>query len=248
MKLSTVIASVNNNPNYYLFIPKQIIFWNHFNIKFVAIFVGEQIPTELMEYKNNIILWNKNLDLNTAFVAQNIRIYYPALLSLPDDEMVMITDMDMLPTNDKYYKENLELYNKEDFIYYRYIDGNQIYMCYNAAHPETWGKIFNIKTDKDIELNINNTYNNNYNGIPGLTGWFIDQEMMYLKLKNYPFLKILNKPIKRLEMNILKNHVLKKDINYVTNYDDAHFHRSYPNNKKLIEHVEKELRINNLKQ
>ena len=47
--------------------------------------------------------------------------------------MVMITDMDMLPTNDKYYKENLENYSHDDFIYYRNIDHRQIYMCYNAA-------------------------------------------------------------------------------------------------------------------
>jgi len=27
MKLTTVIGSVNNNPKYYMFIPKQILFW-----------------------------------------------------------------------------------------------------------------------------------------------------------------------------------------------------------------------------
>lgn len=105
MKLTTVLASVNNNSDYYKFIPKQIKFWNHFNINFIAIFVNDIIPEELIQYKNNIILWDKNLCLNTSFVAQNIRIYYPALLKLPDDEMVMITDMDMLPTNDEYYKK-----------------------------------------------------------------------------------------------------------------------------------------------
>ena len=64
MKLTTVIASVNDNPNYYLFIPKQILFWKKFNIKFIAIFVGKQIPNEISSYANNIILWNNNLDLN----------------------------------------------------------------------------------------------------------------------------------------------------------------------------------------
>ena len=47
--------------------------------------------------------------------------YYASLLKLPDDEMVMITDMDMLPTNDTYYTSGLEEYKKEDFIYYRII-------------------------------------------------------------------------------------------------------------------------------
>ena len=90
MKLTTVLSSANNNPKYYMFVPKQIKFWNRFNIKFIAIFVGENIPEVLLDYKDNIILYNKNLNLNSVYIAQNIRIFYPALLSLPDDEIVMI--------------------------------------------------------------------------------------------------------------------------------------------------------------
>ena len=56
MKLTTVLASVNNNPKYYLFVAKQIIFWNKFDIKFICVFVGENIPYELKDYKDNIIL------------------------------------------------------------------------------------------------------------------------------------------------------------------------------------------------
>ena len=64
MKLTTVLASVNNSSKYYSFIPKQIHFWNKFGINFIAIFVGDKIPESLNCYSNNIILWNKNLDLN----------------------------------------------------------------------------------------------------------------------------------------------------------------------------------------
>ena len=85
MKLTTVLASVNNNPKYYKFIPKQILFWKYFNIRFITIFVGKQLPDELIEYSDNIIIWNKNLDLNTAYVGQNIRMYYASLLKLPDE-------------------------------------------------------------------------------------------------------------------------------------------------------------------
>lgn len=243
MKLTTVLASVNLNPNYYLFIPKQIKFWNHFKIKFIAILVGNYIPDELLEYKSNIILWSKNLNLNTAFVGQNLRIYYPALLNLPDDEIIMITDMDMLPTNDNYYKSGLDNFVKDDFIYYRNVDGDQIYMCYNAAHPDTWKKVFNVNNEDDIEKKITDTYNKNYNGIPGSSGWFIDQKLMYINLINYPHLKILNRPIKRLEINIQKNHINNHHTKYINNYDDAHYHRSYNKNKYLIEASEKELQI-----
>ena len=241
MKLTTVLASVNNNRDYYLFIPKQIIFWGKFGIKFIAIFIGDRIPEEISHCSNNIILWNNNLDINTSFVAQNLRIYYPALLDLPNDELVMITDMDMLPTNSSYYCNDLENFTTDDFIYYRNVDKNQIYMCYNAAHPSVWKKVFNIYTNEDIVNVINKTYSVIYTGMPGSSGWFIDQEIMYAKLINYPHLKILNKPIKRLEVSEFKSRLRKGEIDFIKYYDDVHFHRSYKNNEYLILHTEKNL-------
>lgn len=200
MKLTTVLGSVNDNRDYYLFIPKQILFWKKFGIKFIAVYVGEKIPEELTNYSDNIILWNNNLDINTSFVAQNLRMYYTSLLELPQDELVMITDMDILPMSSTYYCNGLEKYNVDDFIYYRHIDGNQIYMCYNAAHPSLWSKMFKINCIEDIKNKIYSTYDKIYNGIPGSHGWFIDQEIMYSSLINYENLKVLNRPIKRLEM------------------------------------------------
>lgn len=243
MKLTTVIGSVNNNPNYYMFIPKQILFWKTFGIKFIAVFVGNELPVELIEYKNNIILWQHNLDLNTAYVGQNMRMYYAARIDLPDDEMVMLTDMDMLPTNPTYYTSGMEQYKNEDFIYYRHVDGNQIYMCYNAAHPKTWGKVFNIHDDDDVRNALNKHYNSNYNGIPGSTGWSIDQEVMYEKLIHYEHLKVLNRPLKRLETWIYRNHLQKNDKNFLKYYDDAHFHRNFQTNADLIMDAEMQLQM-----
>lgn len=241
MKLTTVLASVNNNRDYYLFIPKQIIFWGKFGIKFIAIFIGDRIPEEISHCSNNIILWNNNLDINTAFVAQNLRIYYPALLDMSCDELVMITDMDMLPMSSKYYCSGLENFNIDDFIYYRHIDGNQIYMCYNAAHPSVWKKVFNINNEEDIKIKIYETYNKSYNGVPGSKEWFIDQELMYTNLIKYPNLKVLNRPIRRLETWDYINHIKNKHINFIKYYDDAHFHRSYIKNQLLILHAEKKI-------
>jgi hypothetical protein len=224
-----------------MFIPKQILFWSKFNINFIVVFIGETIPKELQEYSKNIILWSKNLDINTAYIAQNMRLYYPAILNLPDDEIVMITDMDMLPMSCSYYTYDIEKYNIDDFIYYRYVDGNQIYMCYNAAHPKTWSKLFNINSEIDIETELYKNYNSLYTVNGGDTGWFIDQEILYKKLINYQHLKVLNRPIKRLEIDMYKNHLNNRDINFISNYDDAHFHRNYSNNLSLILDAEKQI-------
>lgn len=243
MRLTTVLSAVNENPAYYFFIPKQIQFWNKFGIKFIAVFVGETLPERLVPYKDNIILWKNTYNLNSAYIGQNIRLYYPALLDLPDDEMVMITDMDMLPMNDKYYKEGLENCTSDDFVYYRHIDGHQIYMCYNAAHPKVWGKIFNIKTPFDIEKLLVINYNNRYNGKPGDIGWSIDQEVLYNFAIKYPNLKVLNRPIKRLEMWDYKQFLAMGRTNFVSAYDDCHFHRNYLVNEIFIQDAEKQLGI-----
>ena len=241
MKLTTVLSAVNENPEYYRFIPKQILFWNKFNIKFIAVFVGSSIPDILKQYADNIILYSKNLNVHTAFVAQNIRLYYPALLTLPDDEMVMITDMDMLPMKADYYVKDIEAYCTDDFIYYRNVDGNQIYMCYNASHPKTWSKVFGINTEDDIERNIYATYTHTYSGVPGQHGWFTDQEIFYNKLINYPNLKVLNRPIRRLEMNMYTDHIRMGHTLFIQQYDDAHFHRSYFKNVGFILDAESQL-------
>lgn len=243
MKLTTVLGSVNNNPDYYNFIPKQIRFWSHFGISFIAVFVGDHIPECLMQYSNNIILWNKNLDLNTAYVGQNIRMYYSALVDLPDDEYIMITDMDMLPTSAEYYTTGLEEYTKQDFIYYRNVDGNQIYMCYNAGHPSVWGQCFGIQSSEDIERKLYENYQTAYNGIPGSNGWYIDQEIMYRALIHYPFLKILNRPLKRLETYVYANRLQNGETEFVSSYDDVHFHRSFSKNESLILNAEMQLKI-----
>lgn len=247
MKLTTVIGSVNDNREYYDFIPKQILFWGKFGIKFIAIFVGNKIPHNLLKYQNNIILWNHNLDINTAFVGQNLRMYYAALLNLPDDEIVMITDMDMLPANSHYFKDGLEKFTKDDFIYYRHIHKNQpprsneIYMCYNAAHPHIWAKLFKINCEEDVINIINTTYNPTYDNVNINEGWFTDQFIMYDVLHNYEHLKVLNKCPRRLECNVCEYLMQSNIKNYINNFDDMHFHRSYSNNINLIADVERQL-------
>jgi hypothetical protein len=243
MKLTTVISSVNSNPDYYNFLPYQILFWNKFNIKFICVYVGQSIPSELEQYKEHIILWDKNQDLHSAYVAQNIRIFYASLINLPDDECIMLTDMDMLPCDDKYYKDNLEHFTKEDFIYYRYIDAvdKHVYLCYNAAHPTLWGEIFGIKSVEDIENQLNLNYVKGYNGIPGdhngSVGWCADQDLLTSKLTQYKKFHILNKPIKRLEVRDYIKYLQSGNNNFLHLYDDVHFHRSFSANKQFIEHA-----------
>jgi hypothetical protein len=241
MKLTTVLGSVNLNPNYYLFIPKQIKFWGRHGIRFIAVIAGDYIPKELLPYSANIFLWKKNKEINSVFLGQHLRIYYPALLDLPDDELCMITDMDMLPIHSTYFKNDIEQFTSDDWIYYNKLIDNQIIMCYNAANPKTWSNVFNIKSEDDIESRLRETYDPIYEGKPSGRGWFSDQEIMYKSLINNSNLKVLNKPIKRLETWDFRNMIKRKNINL--NFDDIHFHRSFQKNIGLISFLEKLLKL-----
>jgi len=235
MKLATVFCAVNNNPEYYRFIPKQILFWRKFGIRFIAVFVGQSLPAELIPYSHSIILWHRNAELDSAFVALNLRLYYPALLNVADDEAVMITDMDMLPIKSSYYTAGLENYSKDDFIYYRNVDNGQMRICYNAAHPHTWGAIFGIKSDADVERAVYQNYAVAYSGLPGS---FKEEEILYQKVANYPRLHILDRPIKRLDVWTYTQHLQKGVLNFIDEYDDANFDRSYNRNQFLIADAE----------
>lgn len=246
MKLTHVLYSVNNNPNYYLFIPLQIKLWERYDIKVIVIFAGNEIPQEILPYKDNIILWDRNLDLDSSYLGQNLRIYYPSLLNLPPDECVVISDIDMLMLDPFYLLIPPFRFTKEDFIYYRFIDGGMIYMCYNAAHPSLWGKIFKIKSPDDIERTLYENYDKNYSSYG--TGWFIDQDIMYKQLINYPRLRILNKELNRLELSDFRKIT---DFNRLRDYTDFHVHRCHPCNLDVIEKFEEHIdllpKINGLK-
>ena len=237
MRLTTVLSCVNNNPEYYNFIPYQIKIWKHLKIKFIAVFVGNVLPEELLPYKDNIILWNYTPELPSSFVAQNLRLYIPAILTdLLDDELVMITDMDMLPGRVDKYTRNLENYKKEDFITYREIPwcDRQVYMCYNAGHPKIWSKIFNINSINDIITRLKGTCFDNTSFEVSEKGWYIDQRVLFSNIIHYPHWKILNRDFIRLEYDKLEDLLVSKEL-FINDYDDIHFFRNFINNKEIAD-------------
>ena len=64
---------------------------------------------------------------------------------------------------------------------------------------------------------------------------------MYNRLINYEGLKVLNRPINRLEVGGYHHHLNIGDTQFISRYDDAHFHRSYYANEQLILDAEKQL-------
>jgi len=182
MIIDTVITATNILPLYYDFIPTFIKAWNilfpEVNVKIIL--VHDHIPDNIKEYTDNIILFKPLKGINTAFISQIIRLFYPALIDT--DKGVLITDIDMIPMNRTYYTEHIKKYSADKFICYRdvLLDLEELPMCYNVAVPNIWGEIFNVHNIDDIRNIICGIYNQiNYDGNYGGSGWTTDQKLLY---------------------------------------------------------------------
>ena len=101
MIITKCLVASDLNPTYYTFFPLVKQYWkNMVNISAIMILVADEIPDNLRNFKDNIILFKPIENVNTAFQAQCIRILYPCLL---ENEYIIISDMDLIPLNSKYY-------------------------------------------------------------------------------------------------------------------------------------------------
>ena len=218
MLLSDVLTSTNMNPLYYKYIPFFIKAWKkHFpNINIHIIVISNKLSEELQPYKHYIKLFPELQNINTAFIAQTIRILYPAILKNATGGII-ITDMDMLPMGKKYYIDQIKDIDSSKFVCYRPLDcvgKDEMVICYNIAHYNIWSDIFNIKNEEDIKNILYNIYsNNNYSGQHGGIGWSIDQLYLYKKTQEWntrtKSLCILQKNI-----HVIMHNLLQKQNNY----------------------------------
>ena len=99
----------------------------------------------------------------TSFTAQYIRLLYPALLKY--NNAIMITDIDMIPLNKKYFNKHIENIDNNKFVYTRgNICKDEIVMCYNYATPSVWSEIFEIKTIDDVKNRLIDVFRKNISG------------------------------------------------------------------------------------
>jgi len=236
MKLDCVLTAVNNNPLYIDFIPLFVKFWNKLypQVDVKIILIADCIPENIIKYSNNIILFEPLENISTAFISQYIRLLYPAILNHKNG--IMITDIDIVPMNRTYYTENIKDYEENKFIYYREnicFNYNQIAMCYNIAHQQTWSDVFKINTIEDIKNRLITIYKNiKYIDGHGKSGWCTDQIDLYnyimewnKKTKNFICLKENKTKFCRLDRNTFSlNNII---INNIKNekYSDYHCFR-----------------------
>jgi hypothetical protein len=186
MKLSCALVACNDNPHYLAFWPiVKKAWWDIVGIPCVMIYVAETIPDSL-KADPAVIHFQPIQGWPTATQAQVIRLLYPALLKT--DGAVMLSDMDMIPMQSKFFHEGFASFQPDQFVSLRGIDEQerQIYMCYVGATPKTWSELFGIETVKDIRTTLESwAQRNPADGNHGGTGWCTDQQILYVAIKGW---------------------------------------------------------------
>ena len=187
-KFDCVLTAVNNNPLYISYIPNFIKTWKHLfpEVQIKIIFINDVLTKDVEPYSEFITLFKPLERLNTAYIAQNIRLFYPALLS---KEGVLITDIDIYPMNRDYFESpTLNDCLKNTFISYRpkgCVGKDQIAICYNMASSSMWSKVTGVKTLEQLKQKLITNYPINYGELYPYPmdwcrkGWFKDQEVLY---------------------------------------------------------------------
>lgn len=249
MKLTNVLVATNMKPLYYKFIPVFIKAWGKLfpNVKVTILVVAEKLIDDLLPYKTNITLFPPIENMDTGFIAQNIRLLYPALMDAEGG--ILITDMDILPMNRSYYIDPIISYDTTKFITYRplsVVGTNEIAICYNIATPTIWKDIFNIHNIEDIHKILKMLYKNDtYIGENAYRyykpGWITDQLYLFEKVtewnrKTNNHVILDDSLFKRLNRNKPITQITKVQNNITRGvYSDYHLHRPYTQYKQLID-------------
>jgi hypothetical protein len=183
-----VLTAVNNNPQYYQFVPNFITCWRHLfpEIEIKIIFINNELIPELEPYAEYITLFKPLENINPVYTAQNIRLYYPAILN---KKGVLITDIDLCPMNRTYYESPLKNNILDDtFVSYRpkgCVGHDQIAIPYNIASSKMWSKLTGVNSIENVKEKLIQFYPENYGEKcePPLDwlrkGWYRDQEVLF---------------------------------------------------------------------
>lgn len=199
MKIDCIISSSTIDSKYFECIPFFIKMWEKIlpDVDIKIILISKIMPQYLIDnnldkyiilFNNTFKLQNNNINeeinIPTVFLSQYIRLLYPCILNNYENG-ILVSDIDMIPLNNKYFTKNILNFTNDKFIYYRgnFINNTnintKICICYNIATYKIWSNIFNINSLNDIYLHLN------YIIKIYKIHWFIDQELLYINIINW---------------------------------------------------------------
>ncbi len=150
MKLGAVVSAVNLNPHYMSFVPQFIRAWTTLfpKVELIIVLIAYEIPDEFLPYSKYLRLFPVDPEISSTLAAQCIRLLWPRYVETED--AVLITDIDMIPTQRDYYVQNIKDIPSDTLVVYRNGLPHELYMCYVAATPSVWRGLFGDESTEDI--------------------------------------------------------------------------------------------------
>jgi hypothetical protein len=143
---------------------------------------SNDVPDDLVD-DPGVLVFDPLDGLHTALQAQCIRLLYPALIET--DGAVIVSDVDMVPLNRSYFHDSPARVPREHFLAYRdaLLWWDEIPICYNAALPSTWAKVFGVAGLDDVRARLREWGDGlHYDGARGGHGWDTDQIVLHRAL------------------------------------------------------------------
>lgn len=235
MKIDFVLTAGNFNHHYMQLFPLIHKVWKeNFNLDCYLILVSTEIPDYLESLSKYIILFEPLENIHTVYIAQVIRILYPALFP---DKTILITDLDILPGKKDYFLKPIEFLHSDTFVTYtdRYVHQEMCAICYNVAKGKIFGKMFDINTLEDIKNKLIEWYDKGYFGRKNCPGWYTDQKKLFEYFNKYDGLKIILEDNKiGFKRSHNRNHDKRRILNdfddfleNIKTYSDIHCLKPY---------------------
>lgn len=178
LKIDRVILSCDTNPTYIQFWPIVAKAWKELiGIQPTLALIAEDdvdIDTSL----GDIIRIKPIPNIPTSLQAQVIRLFLPAYF---ENEVCLISDIDMLPLNKDYFIDSIKNIPENKFVVYRnmaYGNMSRFPMCYNAGKGSLFKEIFKIRNINEISGKIKDWHSLKL-------GWDTDEKMLTKLLLNW---------------------------------------------------------------
>lgn len=177
--IDRVILSSNENPMYLQFWPLVAQAWQKLvGIKPTLFLVAhEHIPVD--ETVGDVVRIKPIPGVSTASHAQIIRLLAPIYF---ENEISIISDIDMLPLNKDYFVNSVKNIPDTKLVVYRDMgygkDSLRFPMCYNAGKGYLFKDVFNVKSIEDIPATI-------AKWVQLGCGWETDEVMLYTHVRKW---------------------------------------------------------------
>ncbi len=179
LQLDRVILASDANPTYLQFWPLVARAWQQLiGVRPTLILIADE-DVKVDETVGDVIRLKPISGVPTATYAQCVRLLAPAYF---EDEVCIISDIDMLPLNRDYFFDSIQDIPDDSFVVYRdkaYGPGSKRFpMCYNAGKGSVFKSIFRFNSVTHIPILIKAWVEK------GL-GWHTDEILLTAYIRNW---------------------------------------------------------------